>query len=55
MLVGCEEYLAFKEAAARAARRDLADLLPKIQAQLEHTGLDRRFVRHAIETVRRLQ
>jgi prevent-host-death family protein len=55
VLVDCEEYLAFKEASARAARRELTELLPKIHAQLEHVGVDRRLVRQAIDAVRRLR
>lgn len=55
VLVDREEYLAFKEATARAARQELAELLPKIQSQLEQAGLDRRLVRQAVEAVRRLR
>jgi len=55
VLVDCEEYLAFKAAAAHAARQELAELLPKIQSQLEQAGLDRRLVRQAVEAARRLR
>ncbi len=55
VLVDVEEYLRFKEASARAAREELATLLPKIHSQLEHVGLDRRLVRDAIDAVRRIR
>lgn len=54
VLVDCDEYLRFKQASARAAREELAALLPQIHEQFEHAGLDRRLVHQAIDAVRRL-
>lgn len=54
VMVGAEEYLAFREASSRAAREELQELLPRVREQVEGEGLDAGLVRRAVEAVRRL-
>ena len=54
VLVDPEQYRRFKEHSSRVARAELQRLLPKIQAEIERAGLDRKLIRDAIDASERL-